>query len=52
MARTDHLLRGLDPADCDDLGRHGHVEVSESARERLGGLIYGMAESTMHSRSG
>ncbi|MFD3729472.1 hypothetical protein [Streptomyces sp. NPDC058671] len=39
---VEEAMSTLDPADCDDLDRHGHGGVSESARARLDGLIYGM----------
>lgn len=41
---VEEAMIHLDPADCDGIGRHGHAGVSESARQRLDGLIYGIAE--------
>ncbi|MFC8957370.1 hypothetical protein ACFT8P_32735 [Streptomyces sp. NPDC057101] len=42
---VEEAMTGLDLADCDDIGHRGHAGVSESARERLNGLIYAMAET-------
>ncbi|MFJ5142770.1 hypothetical protein [Streptomyces sp. NPDC088707] len=41
---VEEAMTSLDPADCDDTDRHGPGGISESARTRLDGLIYGIAE--------
>ncbi|MER5966811.1 hypothetical protein [Streptomyces sp. NPDC002057] len=41
---VEEAMTSLNPADCDDIDRRGHGGVSESARTRLDGLIYGIAE--------
>ncbi|MFF0430295.1 hypothetical protein ACFYUJ_38785 [Streptomyces sp. NPDC004520] len=41
---VDEAMSTLDPGDCDDVDRYGQGGVSESARERLAGLIYHAAD--------
>ncbi|AJF70307.1 hypothetical protein [Streptomyces vietnamensis] len=40
---VEEAMTTLDPADCDDADRFGHGGVSESARQRLDGLVYDVA---------
>ncbi|MFB7592817.1 hypothetical protein [Streptomyces sp. NPDC056169] len=43
---VEEALAGLDPEDRDDPDRYGHGGVSESARTRLDGLVYDVAETS------
>ncbi|WP_190160982.1 hypothetical protein [Streptomyces litmocidini] len=40
---VEEAMAALDPADCDDADRSGHGGVSESARQRLDGLVHDVA---------
>jgi hypothetical protein len=42
---VEEAMTSLDPEDHDDLDRYGHAGVSESARTRLDGLPYAVAET-------
>ncbi|MFB7356023.1 hypothetical protein [Streptomyces gardneri] len=43
---VEEAMSGLDPEDHDDPDRYGHGGVSESARTRLDGLVYDVAETS------